>query len=156
MPSLQAAPLEERVMITEYILRDYLVPNNRLVTKYGDVSQIKPERDPNVPTKALIKRRTLIDDPNPGYGYTGRVIGAGPVILLADETLNQVLQYQHRTARPWPYGGVLTRFDPDTRLLTIDAANGSWTWLVVPAYWPTMRDPAAWCIGILERGEAPA
>lgn len=150
MPSLAVAPLESRVWINEY-----LKPTRRLVTKYGDVSQIKPERDPAVPDEAI---RAIHVDPlagtaarSPGYGYTGRVLGAGPVILLADDTLNQVLHWQQRTGRPWPFGGVRTAFDGDTRLFSIQAENGWWLWQVLPAYWPTMRHPAAWCVGVLEQ-----
>jgi hypothetical protein len=154
VPSLAAAPLEARVWINEY-----LKPTRRLVTKYGDVTQIKPERDPNVPLEAM--REVQIDPAAgiakgaAGYGYTGRVLGVGPVILLSDDVLNQCLQWQARTGQPWPYGGVLTSFDPNTRNLFIAAANGSWRWQVVPAYWPTMREPAAWCVGLLEAGEVP-
>lgn len=150
MPSLAVAPLEGRVWINEY-----LKPKRRLVTQYGDVSQIRPERDPKVPDEAI---RAVQVDPlagtavrSAGYGYTGRVLGVGPVILLADDTLNQVLHWQHRTGRPWPFGGVRTAFDADTRLFSIQAENGWWLWRVLPAYWPTMRNPAAWCVGVLEQ-----
>lgn len=149
MPSLSAAPLTERVWINEY-----LKPTRRLVTKYGDVSEIRPERDPAVPEEAMravqIDPKAGIERGAAGYGYTGRVLGAGPVILLADATLNAVMQWQARTGKPWPYGGVLTAFQPDARLLLIQAANGSWRWRVLPAYFPTMRHPEAWCIGIEE------
>lgn len=155
MPSLAAAPIDGRVWINEH-----LKPRRRLVTKYGDVSEIKPERDPAVPDEAM---REVQIDPQAGiapgaagYGYTGRVLGVGPVILLADETLNQVLQWQHRTGRPWPFGGVRTAFDPHTFMFSIEAANGSWRWRVVPAYWPMVRHPAAWCVGLLETGEVPS
>lgn len=149
MPSLAAAPLEGRVWINEY-----LKPARRLVTKYGDVSEIRPERDPAVTDEAIkavqIDPRAGIAKGAAGYGYTGRVLGAGPVILISDDVLNQVLQWQHRTGDPWPFGGVRTRFDASSRLFTIEAANGSWCWRVLPAYFPTMRHPAAWCIGIEE------
>lgn len=155
MPSLAAAPLEGRVWINEY-----LKPRRRLVTKYGEVSQIKPERDPAVPDEAMravqIDPKAGIERGAAGYGYTGRVLGVGPVILLADETLNACMQWQHRTGRPWPYGGVSTAFDADCRVLAIAAANGVWRWRVLPAYWPTMREPAAWCVGVLESGEVPS
>ena len=151
MPSLAVAPLEGRVWINEY-----LKPRQRLTTKYGDVSRIEPERDPAVPEEAMkriqVDPRAGVAPGAAGYGYTGRVLGAGPVILLADETLNAVLQWQARTGKPWPFGGVQTSFSPDACLLFIRAANGSWRWRVLPAYWPTARWPAAWCIGVLESG----
>ena len=155
MPSLAAAPLEGRVWISEY-----LKPRPRLVTKYGDVSRIEPERDPSVPEEAMkriqIDPRAGVAPGAAGYGYTGRVLGVGPVILLADEVLNQVLEWQARTGKPWPFGGVQTAFHPDTRAFAINAANGAWRWRVEPAYWPTARWPAAWSVGLLESGEVPS
>lgn len=149
MPDLKVAPLDGRVWINEY-----LKPRHRLTTSYGDVSQIKPERDPRIPDEAMkqvqIDPRVGIEKGAAGYGYTGRVLGTGPVILLADETLNSVMQWQHRTGNPWPYGGVRTSFHVDTQLLTIEAANGWWRWRVLPAYWPTMKHPERWCIGLIE------
>jgi hypothetical protein len=142
MPSLKAAPISSRVWISEHRL-----PSPRLTTRYGDVSRIEPQRDPNVPDEAM--PAVIVDPARPGFGYTGRVLGVGPVILIADDTLNQVMQWQHRMSQPWPFGGVSTVFYPNTRLLTIRSANGFWTWRVEPAYYPTVRDPLAWCVGFL-------
>lgn len=125
-----------------------LTGGRTLTCEYGDVSQIQPERDPRVPAGAM--PGTVVDPARPGYGYTGRLLNPGPVILLAANTREQIERWQTERREPWPFGGVQSSIKGD--VLTITARNGEWDWRLHPAYWPEMGNnpngERGWYVGL--------
>lgn len=116
-----------------------------LTCEYGDITQIAPERDPRVPAANMPD--TIVDPTRPGYGYTGRLLHPGHVILLAAGTREQIERWQTERREPWPYGAVHSSIAGET--LTIRARNGEWDWQLHPAHWP--EQGGSWYIGLRTR-----
>ena len=139
--------MTQRVLIEER--RNPLTGELSLATRFGVVTHIRPERDPNVPACDL---PPVMDPTRPAFGYTGKLLDVdeGNVILLDQRITQQIEQWQRVWHEAYPAFGMRQYIKAD--VFTIEATNGVWRWRLMPAYWPHMaghpNGDRGWWIGV--------